>query len=97
MSVPCELLRLRNLGAVSAGWLQSVGIRTEAELRAVGAVSAFRMVAMAGHRPSLNFCYAVEAALRGVGWTELPPETRDGIRAALAAPWDPAQLPDLPA
>jgi hypothetical protein len=39
-----ELTRLRNLGAVSADWLAAVGIRTEAELRALGAVVAFRRV-----------------------------------------------------
>ena len=88
---------LRNLGPVSARWLEEVGIRSEAQLRAVGSVGAFRMVAMAGYRPSLNLAYAMEAALRGVRWTELSAEERARIRRALDSPWDPRDLPDLSA
>lgn len=92
-----ELARLRNLGPASARMLQDVGIHTAAQLRAVGAVAAFRMVAMAGHRPSLNLAYAIEGALRDLHWTGLPDEVRHSIRAALQSPWNPEQLPEIPA
>jgi hypothetical protein len=80
---PLELTRLRNLGAVSAGWLAAVGIRTEAELRALGAVVAFRRVATyRSGDVSLNLLYALEGALRGVRWDRLPPADRAALRAA---------------
>jgi hypothetical protein len=82
-----DLARLRNLGAVSAGWLVAAGIRTEVELRALGAVAAFRRVAM--HRSgdvSLNLLYALEGALRDVRWDKLPAAERAALRAAAEAP-----------
>jgi DNA transformation protein and related proteins len=82
-----ELARLRNLGTVSAGWLVAAGIRTEAELRTLGAVAAFRRVAM--HRSgdvSLNLLYALEGALRDVRWDRLPAAERAALRAAAEAP-----------
>ena len=78
-----ELARLCNLGPVSAGWLESAGIRTEAELRALGALEAFRRVAM--HRAgdvSLNLLYALDGALRGERWDKLPPHIRIALREA---------------
>jgi DNA transformation protein len=78
-----ELTALRNLGAVSAAWLEAVGIRTAAELRRVGAVEAYRRVAF--HRSgdvSLNLLYALAGALRGERWDRLPPEERAALRRA---------------
>ena len=82
-----ELARLRNLGAVSAGWLVAAGVRTEAELRTLGAVAAFRRVAM--HRSgdvSLNLLYALEGALRDLRWDRLSATERAALRAAAGAP-----------
>ena len=96
MSGERELAGLRNLGPASARWLGDVGIVTEAQLRAVGAVHAFRLVAMAGHRPSLNLAYAIEAALRDLHWTALPEDVRRSIAEELRSPWDPRDLPAIP-
>ena len=78
-----ELAALRNLGAVSAAWLEAAGIRSAAELRRLGAVEAFRRVAF--HRSgdvSLNLLYALEGAIRGLRWDRLPPEDRAALRRA---------------
>ena len=82
-----ELASLWNLGAVSAGWLEAAGIRTEADLRALGAVEAFRRVAF--HRSgdvSMNLLYALEGALRGVRWDLLPAAERAALRRAAESP-----------
>lgn len=82
-----ELVALRNLGAVSAGWLEAAGIRTEADLRALGAVEAFRRVAFhRGGDVSMNLLYALEGALRGVRWDRLAVEERAALRRAAEAP-----------
>lgn len=76
-----ELLRLRNLGPASAGWLAAAGIRTEADLRALGAVEAFRQVAFRrGGDVSANLLYALEGAIRDVRWDRLPAEERLRLR-----------------
>ena len=82
-----ELANLCNLGPVSARWLESAGIHTEAELRELGAPEAFRRVAMnrAGD-VSLNLLYALDGALRGVRWDKLPRQIRDELREAANTP-----------
>lgn len=78
------LLALRNLGPASVGWLEAVGIRTPAELRAVGAVEAFRRVAvLRSGSVSLNLLYALEGALRDVPWDAFGPEERAAMRRAV--------------
>jgi len=82
-----ELAGLCNLGAVSAGWLEAAGIRTEAELRALGAIEAFRRVAMSrAGDVTLNLLYALDGALRGVRWDRLPPHVRAELREAANTP-----------
>ena len=78
-----ELARLRNLGPTSARWLEAAGIHTEAQLRELGALEAFRRVAMnrAGD-VTLNLLYALDGALRGERWDKLPPEIRIALRDA---------------
>jgi DNA transformation protein len=87
-----ELTRLRNLGPTSAGWLNAIGVHTEAELRALGAVDAYRLLALRGYRPGMNLVYAIEGALRGEHWARLPPEVRERLRVEVAAPWDARAL-----
>ena len=73
---------LKNLGPVSLEWLHVVGIRSRAELEAVGAIEAFRLVRLHGFNAGLNLLYALEAALRGLHWTALPPEVKAKLKAA---------------
>ncbi|SEL47628.1 TfoX C-terminal domain-containing protein [Pseudoxanthomonas sp. GM95] len=68
--------QLRNIGPKSAAWLRQVGLRTEEDLRSAGAVDAFMKVKRAGFRPSLNLLYALEGALRGCHWQEVPEARR---------------------
>lgn len=76
-----ELVRLRNLGPASAGWLVAAGIGTEAELRSLGAVEAFRRVAFhRGGDVSANLLYALAGALQDVRWDRLPAEERARLR-----------------
>lgn len=76
-----ELARLRNLGPASSAWLVAAGIRTEAELRTLGAVETFRRVAFhRGGDVSANLLYALEGALRDVRWDRLPAEERIRLR-----------------
>jgi hypothetical protein len=78
-------LKLRNIGPKSAAWLRQVGLRTEEDLRAIGALEAFMRVKRAGFKPSLNLLYALEGALLGCHWQEVPAERRSELLVAADA------------
>lgn len=69
-------VQLRNIGPKSAAWLRQVGLRSEEDLRAAGAVGAFLKVRRAGFKPSLNLLYSLEGALVGSHWQEIPEARR---------------------
>ena len=78
MSAP---LKLRNIGPKSAAWLRQVGLRTPEDLAAAGPVEAFMRVKRAGFKPSLNLLYALEGALIGCHWQQVPEDRRHTLIA----------------
>ena len=75
------LSSLRNLGAASARWLAEAGICTESDLRAIGAVAAYRRVKhMRRREVTLVMLYALEGAIRGVHWNELPKDVKERLK-----------------
>ena len=73
---------LPNLGPVTAGWLQEVGILTEADLRAIGAPAAYRRLRHWGvKRVSLNALWALHGAITGVPWNQIDAETKASLLA----------------
>lgn len=64
---------LSGIGAVTQKRLEEAGIGTVADLRALGSVEAYRRLRfMSPRQVSLNALYALEAALRGCHWLDLP-------------------------
>ena len=57
----------------------------------VGALAAFVRVKRAGFKPSLNLLYALEGAILGCHWQEIPDERRSEL--VLAAGDEVAKLP----
>jgi DNA transformation protein len=77
------LAALPSLGITSAQMLIDVGIKDEATLRAMGPESCFRSLRFHfGRRVSINFIYALECAVRGIGWKMLEPGRKAALRAA---------------
>ena len=83
--------KLRNIGPKSAAWLRQTGIRSQEDLEAVGALAAFVRVKRAGFKPSLNLLYALEGAILGCHWQEIPESRRSEL--VLAAGDEVAKLP----
>ena len=77
--------KLKNVGPKSAAWLRQVGVRTQADLEALGSVAAFIKVKRAGFRPSLNLLYALEGALLGCHWQQVPEDRRSEMLLAAEA------------
>lgn len=74
--------RLAGLGPRSEAWLREVGINSEEELRATGAVAAYRRLKHWNPRlVSLNALYALHAALNGLHWRAVDDETKARLRA----------------
>jgi hypothetical protein len=92
--------KLPNIGPKSAAWLRQVGLRTQEDLAAVGPVEAYVKVRRAGFRPSLNLLYAIEGALTGCHWQQVPePRRQQLVREAevrVAALPDPRKRPPAP-
>ena len=78
-------VKMRNIGPKSAAWLRQVGLRTQEDVAAAGAVDAFMRVKRAGFRPSLNLLYALEGALADCHWQEVPEERRQVLVAEYEA------------
>jgi DNA transformation protein and related proteins len=68
---------LPGIGPVTQGHLREAGIRTVSELKAIGSVEAYRRLKfMLPRQASLNALYALEAALRGCHWLDLPQDVK---------------------
>jgi len=79
-----KLADLHNLGPVSAGWLNAIGVHTQADLAGLGAIEAYRILKGHGYPATLNLVYAIEGALRGRDWRALSPTLKRTLRAAAA-------------
>jgi hypothetical protein len=72
---------LRNLGPKMALWLGEIGIHDAGQLRRTGAVDAWKQLrASRGGQISLLGLYAMQAALMGLDWRELPDEFKAALR-----------------
>ena len=77
--------KLRNIGPKSMAWLRQTGVRSLVDLQAVGALAAFVRIKRAGFKPSLNLLYALEGAILGCHWQEIPDTRRAELVQAAEA------------
>ena len=68
-----KLIELKNLGASTVNILNSIGIRTQQELQAIGSVQAYRRIRQRGVHVSRALLYALEGALLDKPWQSLDP------------------------
>lgn len=68
--------KLRNLGRLSQEMLAAAGVKTESQLRRMGAAAAFVAVKRAGCTPSLNLLWAIEGALTDRDWKAVAKDSR---------------------
>lgn len=78
-----ELQDLKNLGKTSAQWLHAVGIHSAADLRRLGAVSAYRAVRARGFRASRVLLYSIEGALLDIHWSDIPSQRKEDLNKHL--------------
>ncbi len=81
-----KVSELKNLAEKSEGQLSEIGIHTAEDLRELGSVEAY--VRLKGHYKkaiSLNFLYAMEAALRNVHWREITKQDKLTLQTEVEA------------
>ena len=74
-----SIATLRNLGPVSAGWLEEVGITTVAQLKQLGPAVAYSIVRRQQPKVSLNLLWGLAAAMADKDWRELTDEEKQEL------------------
>ena len=67
-----DLTRHPNIGQVLAAKLRSAGITTLDELSEMGSIDAMLQMGETNLSASANMLFALEGAIRGVRWHEIP-------------------------
>jgi DNA transformation protein len=80
-----EKAKIKNIGPKSMAWLRQTGVRTQEDLETVGALAAFVRIKRAGFKPSLNLLYALEGAILGCHWQNIPDARRSELIVAAEA------------
>lgn len=75
--MPRKISQMRNLGPVMERRLAEIGVENEDDLRAMGAVEAYRRLRFVfGREVSIIALHAMEAALLDCDWRCLLPEVK---------------------
>jgi DNA transformation protein len=83
-----DLTSLRDIGEVSARWLQAVGIHTVGELRRVGPAEAFGRVKFRfGRAANRNLLYALAMGLEGRAYNDATPAEKRRLCAQAGIPY----------
>jgi DNA transformation protein len=84
-----------NIGKVTAGWLNEIGVFTLGDLKALGVIETYRRLKRTfPKRVSLNALYGLEAALQNIPWQAIDEETKAQLRAAVAQADATEQTPE---
>ena len=79
MCIPIE--NMQSLGPKTAAKLAEVGIRNSSDLRAIGAVAAFRKLRFRfGREVTVLALYALESAIRDCHWRAIDEATKSRLR-----------------
>lgn len=80
-----DLTRLPNIGQVLAEKLKAIGITSHGDLVSAGSLQVFLRIKERDVSACYNMLYAIEGAIRGVRWHDLPKEERKRLREAFDA------------
>jgi len=76
-----SLRNLPNIGKILEEQLESIGIRTPDELRTAGSREAWMRIQAIDASACYNRLCALEGAIRGVRWHDLPPDVKEDLLA----------------
>lgn len=85
--------KIRNIGPKSAAWLRQVGVRTDEDVKRLGALECFLKVRRAGFKAGLNLLYALAGAEDDCHWQDIGTERKQSLLLAFNAEVD--KLPKM--
>ncbi|MGE3802049.1 MAG: TfoX/Sxy family protein [Candidatus Kapaibacterium sp.] len=74
---------MKNLGPVSLGWLQEIGIVEIDDLRRIGAVPVYLEIKKRHPKASLNLLWGLEGAVQDIHWMEVTAERKRELKELL--------------
>jgi len=78
--MPDPLLKLKNIGPKTRGWMHEVGVHSREDLERLGSVEVYRrMKELHPDKVSLNALWGLEAALLNMHYAMLPQEVKDEL------------------
>ncbi|HCA81609.1 MAG TPA: competence protein TfoX [Bacteroidetes bacterium] len=80
-----ELSDLTSFEPTSRRWLNAIGIYTRSELVRLGSIHAYWLMKERGFNVTMNMVYAMEGAILGARWDELPEKLKAELQAAIGA------------
>jgi len=78
-----ELTQLRNIGKAVAERLVGIGVRSEADLRALGSAKAYQRIRAknaSAHLPLCYYLYSLEGALQDKDWRDFSEKQKRGMQ-----------------
>lgn len=79
-----KLTDLPNIGETLAKNLNDVGIKSFEDLKKTGSIDALKKIRTKLDTGCLSMLYALEGAIRGIRWHDLPQKVRDELKEKLA-------------
>jgi DNA transformation protein len=76
-----DLTKLPNVGPVLMGKLKQIGVRSLADLIEIGSIKATIRIGASDMSACNNMLYALEGAIRGVRWHDIPRDDREKLKA----------------
>jgi DNA transformation protein len=75
-----DLSKLINIGDVLAKELTEIGVTSHADLAAMGSVTAVLNIGATDRQACYNMLYALEGAIQGIRWHQLPKAERAKVK-----------------
>lgn len=78
-----EISKPKEFGPVSEKWLNAIGVFTKSDLVRLGSIHAYLLLKERGFGVTLNMLYAMEGAILGVPWDQVPDRLKAELRTAI--------------
>ena len=74
-----KLTKLKNIGEVSEKMLNSIDVYTKKDIEELGPATIYFILKSRGYDVSMNMVYALQGAIMGLHWNELPNDVKNDL------------------
>lgn len=78
------IVQLKNVGPKGREWLASLELETLGDIERMGIPAIYHALKAQGRPVSANLLYALQGALLGIHWQDVPEEMKADLRRAVA-------------